>query len=233
MAGSQKCPRCGTIESADVKICGHCKFDIASFWSDINRSNLRNNYSKLEAEEKNSGWLLPVLILSFSVLLMSFLIVFLGTRHGAEIEIVNLVEDDSEETEQFLLEGNDNDNGVAADIANNDANNDGSEDDNDQDAGDEEQPPDHALLEEEIYEWLKGRVNDPDLILLHTDDLEDTDSFIEQQEKGVAIIVYEIESTEGKYVTVLFGYPFTEWSIRAVFTWSDNRWEFLREESVY
>ena len=182
------------------------------------------DFKELDAEEKNSGWLLPVLILSFSVLLMSFLIVFLGTRHGAEIEFTNMIGDAEEEAWEeaesdlsVILPKEEDDELFCEDG---------------ESAGDPE-PPDLNLLEEALFPWLVERVNDPELVLLHKSALEDTEAFIEQQSTGVTILIYEIESAEDTFAVVLLGYPFTEWSVRATFIWKNNRWDFLREESVY
>ena len=93
--------------------------------------------------------------------------------------------------------------------------------------------PDHDLLEEAMEQWLAERVNDPDVILLHTDELEDFDQFFETYDlEEDNVIVYMVESTEDEFATALMGQPYSEWSIKAVFIWRDGQWDFLREVTV-
>jgi hypothetical protein len=67
--------------------------------------------------------------------------------------------------------------------------------------------------------------------MVHTGELEDIDSFL--QEYSLAddnIFVYMIDSLDDSFVTVLFGPPYSEWSIKVVFMWRDDKWVFVREE---
>ncbi len=91
--------------------------------------------------------------------------------------------------------------------------------------------PDYDQLESAIHEWLMERVDDPDVILLHVDDADDPVEFYDQYDPVEEnIIVYKEESRDDEFVTVIFGPPFSEWSIRAVFIWDQAEWRFLREE---
>lgn len=94
-------------------------------------------------------------------------------------------------------------------------------------------PPDYNFLEPEMHNWLIERTGDGDVILLHTDELDDVEHFFERFDiVEDNIIVYMIESKDEQFVTVLFGIPFSEWSTRVVFIWRDDQWLFLREEVV-
>jgi len=94
--------------------------------------------------------------------------------------------------------------------------------------------PDYDQLESAIHEWLMERVDDPDVILLHVDDADDPVEFYDQYDPVEEnIIVYKEESRDDEFVTVIFGPPFSEWSIRAVFIWDQAEWRFLREEDFH
>lgn len=94
-------------------------------------------------------------------------------------------------------------------------------------------PPDYDQLEEALERWLVNRIYDPDAILLHSKELEDVDQFFESYNlEDDTIIVYQVESTDEEFATAVFGLPFSQWTIKAVFIWRDNKWEFLREEAI-
>lgn len=94
-------------------------------------------------------------------------------------------------------------------------------------------PPDYDQLEVALEGWLVNRIYDPDAILLHTKELEDVEQFFESYDLADdTIIVYQVESTYEEFATVVFGLPFSQWTIKAVFIWRDNNWEFLREETI-
>ncbi len=98
---------------------------------------------------------------------------------------------------------------------------------------DEVDQPDYDQLEAALLNWLIGRVNDPTVIMLHVDDAQDPEKFYERYDPVEEnIIVYKEESKDDQFVTVIFGPPFSEWSIRAVFMWDQAEWRFLREEDV-
>ena len=98
---------------------------------------------------------------------------------------------------------------------------------------DEEGPPDYDKLESVMHGWLIERIEDPDVLLVPNDEMEDIaedfDEYISQEEE---IIVYMIESTEDEFATVLLGVPFSEWSLRVVFIWDGTDWKFLREAEL-
>lgn len=94
-------------------------------------------------------------------------------------------------------------------------------------------PPDYNFLEPAMQNWLIERTGDGDVILLHTDELNDVEHFFERYDLvDDNVIVYLIDSKDEQFVTVLFGLPFSEWSTRVVFIWRDDQWSFLREEAV-
>ncbi len=98
---------------------------------------------------------------------------------------------------------------------------------------DEVDQPDYDQLEAALLNWLIGRVNDPTVIMLHVDDAQDPEKFYERYDPVEEnIIVYKEESRDDQFVTVIFGPPFSEWSIRAVFIWDQVEWRILREEEV-
>ena len=93
--------------------------------------------------------------------------------------------------------------------------------------------PDYDQLETVIEDWVIDRLNEPDLILLDAEDLDELDRFYEVYDmEEDFIIFYQIESKSEEFVSVLFGLPFSEWSIKAVFQWRDGEWFFLREEPI-
>jgi len=94
-------------------------------------------------------------------------------------------------------------------------------------------PPDYDRLEEKLEHWLVGRTGDPQVIMYHTEEIEAMDDFFDKYDLDKDnVIVYEIEAKDEQYVSVLFGLPFSEWSIRAVFAWNGWEWVFLREDTV-
>ncbi len=93
--------------------------------------------------------------------------------------------------------------------------------------------PDYDQLEKVLEDWVIDRLDEPDLILLDAEDLDDLDRFYETYDlEEDFIIFYQVESKSEEFVSVLFGLPFSEWSIKAVFHWRDGEWFFLREEPI-
>lgn len=93
--------------------------------------------------------------------------------------------------------------------------------------------PDPDKLEPVLKKWLVERTADPEIILLSNEQLDNVDSFFEEYNlEEENIVVYQVESSDAEFATVVFGLPFSEWSIKAVFTWRDGNWVFLREEPV-
>ncbi len=98
---------------------------------------------------------------------------------------------------------------------------------------DEAEPPDYEQLEAVLEEWLEGRMSEPDVIMVHTDELDNIDQFYELYDpQEDTVIVYKIESKDDQFVTAVFGLPYSEWSLKAIFNWRDGQWVFLREESI-
>lgn len=94
-------------------------------------------------------------------------------------------------------------------------------------------PPNYDLLEPDLHNWLIERTGDGEVIMLHTDELDDVDRFFERFNLAEDnVIVYKVDSRDGQFVNVLFGMPYSQWSLKVVFIWSDNGWVFLREEDV-
>ncbi|MDZ4133131.1 MAG: hypothetical protein U1E11_08345 [Dethiobacteria bacterium] len=94
-------------------------------------------------------------------------------------------------------------------------------------------PPNYDLHEAALHEWLKKRVDDPSVILLPAEALDDFDRFFELYDlEEDNVIVYQIETADAEFVTAVLGVPFSEWSLKAVFIWRGNSWAFLREEAI-
>ena len=94
-------------------------------------------------------------------------------------------------------------------------------------------PPNYDLIEEALHEWLKIRVDDPNVILLPAEALDDFDRFFELYDlEEDNVIVYQVETADTEFVTAVLGVPFSEWSLKAVFIWRENSWAFLREETI-
>ena len=112
------------------------------------------------------------------------------------------------------------------------------ENDNEEDGEDGEDSADPGMadpakLEPILKVWIVERTADPQIILLADDELEDVEGFFEEYDlENENIVVYKVDSIDDEFATVLFGIPFSEWSIKAVFTWRDGKWVFLREEPV-
>lgn len=185
-----------------------------------------NDYSDLDYIKKdNKGCLLPLLYLTVVVILIAALIVVLGIRNDAIIDILNGRIDGMEEngyTEELLLPVND--------LVVGDKEPDRKEMEEDSELNNDTLP-DHEQLEGVLYGWLVERIEDPAAIMVHTSALDDVEAFFERydlQEDNV--IVYKIESTQENMATVLFGLPYSEWSLKVFFIWQDGEWQHLREE---
>lgn len=180
-----------------------------------------NDFSELDYEpKKKSGCLLPGLLLVIAVALIAALIVFLGSRNEALIDIVDPEDEELiEETDLPVLEPAQTE----------------TLPEEDEETAEEavEVPPDYDQLEAAMSGWLVFRLKDPDVIMVHTSELDDVEGFLERYSlEEDNIIVYQVESTDEQFVTAAFGLPYSEWSIQAVFIWRNNEWEFLREEPI-
>ncbi len=187
------------------------------------------DFSDLDYEPPKKGIILPGLIITFVVVLMAGLIVFLGMRQDPEVDVaIELPEDPPAEDE---AEEPDPD---AFDPFR-DAQNRETDQEEPEEAFEEEEelPPDYELLEDALHDWLIERINDPEVLMFHLDSLEEAEDFMGRHGPEDNVIIYEIEEITDDGVSVLFGLPFREASIRAVFGWHGNEWVFLREESFY
>lgn len=94
-------------------------------------------------------------------------------------------------------------------------------------------PPNYDLVEKALHQWLKKRVDDPNVILLPAEALDDFDRFFELYDlEEDNVIVYQVEAADTEFVTAVLGVPFSEWSLKAVFIWRGSSWAFLREEAI-
>ncbi|MDY6827598.1 MAG: hypothetical protein SVV67_10625 [Bacillota bacterium] len=98
---------------------------------------------------------------------------------------------------------------------------------------DEGVSPDYELLEKAVLDWLQEKTGDQDVVMVHTDELEDMEAFFERYDLAEEnVIVYQVESTENGEATVLFGLPYSEWTMEAVFGWDGEGWIFMTEEEI-
>ena len=240
------CPVCGKEVNSGDLYCRHCGSEVKAFpaytegdqdgqYSDVDlgeedygktAEELESELSELDYEpKKKSGFLVPALVL----------VLVLGMVIGG-IYLLTSADDDQAAVDEPLevpdAAGEDEQPGVEDPY---DEVTEPADPDQDQDGNgpEEEMPPDHEALEEAMEEWLAERIDDPDVILLHTEELDDFDQFFDTYDlEEDNIIVYMVESTEDEFATVLLGPPFSEWSIKAVFIWREGQWDFLREETV-
>ena len=176
--------------------------------------------------KRKSKYLLPTLIVAIVVVIIVVFIIVLVDRNedksglGDEQGIEQEEQGQAEETAQDISEPVDAETDTAGE-------------ESDQLEEKDSIPPDYDLLETTIYSWLIDWTGDPDVIMVHTDELDDVEGFFERfnlEEDNV--IVYQLQSTDDQFATVAFGLPYSEWSTRAVFIWRDREWLFLREETI-
>lgn len=186
---------------------------------------LESEFSELDYEpKKKSGFLVPALVI----------ILVLGMVVGG-IYIFSRADDDQavngESVEVPDVNGEDEQ--PDTDDPNSEISEPADPDEENGENGEAETPPDHELLEAAMEEWLAERVDDPDVILLSNEELDDFDEFFDTYDLAEDnVIVYRVESTEDEFATVLMGPPFSEWSVKAVFIWREGQWDFLREETM-
>jgi len=184
--------------------------------------------------KKKPGLIFSGLIILFALLIIAGGVIFLSSEDpesaadpgndDPEVEVPELNEEDGlEQSDPEDLEDADPDQDPGPDP----------QEDPEEQEFDEEVPPDYDKLEPVMHEWLIERIDDPDVLLVPNDEMEDIaedfDQYISQEEE---IIVYKIESKEEEFATVLFGVPFSEWSLRIVFIWDGTDWKFLREAEL-
>lgn len=135
------------------------------------------------------------------------------------------------ELEEEQVDEPDQNNGEEVDLNSNN----GEDGEDGEDVGDAPDPgiADPTKLEPILKGWIVERTADPQIILLSDAELEDVEGFFEEYDlENDNIVVYKVDSIDDEFAIVLFGIPFSEWSIKAVFTWRDGKWVFLREEPV-
>ncbi|MGM0652195.1 MAG: hypothetical protein ACQES4_05365 [Bacillota bacterium] len=239
------CPVCGREVNSDDLYCKYCGSELKAspaFTEDEEEEQypeldlreedvgktveeLESEFSELDYEpKKKSGFLVPVLII---ILVLGMVAggIYIFSRpdddqaaNGDSVEVPDVEEEDEQP-------GADDPNGEVSEPADPDQEN--------GENGEAETPPDHELLEAAVEEWVAERVDDPDVILLNNEELDNFEEFFEEYDLAEDnVIVYRVESTEDEFATVLMGLPFSEWSIKAVFIWREGQWDFLREETM-
>jgi hypothetical protein len=185
----------------------------------------QNDFSDLDYRPKRkTRYLLPALIVITVLAIMVFILVYPGGGDEAGLDYIENGGEKQEEKEQA-----EEAEPVIPEVPEERAEEEGEEDEVDE--ANDITPPDYDQLEGAMHKWLISRVSDPDAVMVHTGELEDIDSFL--QEYSLAddnIFVYMIDSLDDSFVTVLFGPPYSEWSIKVVFMWRDDKWVFVREE---
>lgn len=240
------CPVCGKEVNSDDLFCKHCGSELNASPAftedaeeeqypelDLGDDDLSKTAEELESElseldyepKKKSGFMVSVLVITLALgMIVGGIYIFSRTDddqavNGASVE----VPDAGDENDQPGTVDQNGEGTEAADPG----------EDQDENGPDEETTPDHDLLEEAMEEWLEERVDDPDVILLNSDELEDFDLFFETYDlEEDNVIVYMVESMEDEFATILLGPPFSEWSIKVVFIWREGQWDFLREEPM-
>jgi len=187
----------------------------------------KNDFSELDYKpKKKSRYLLPALIILTVLILMVVIYFLTGIRDEIGVDVTDDEQDKEQVTEQ-AEEAVPSAPEAIEEIT------EGSLEESEIDEADHETPPDHEQLGDAMHKWLISRVDDPDVIMVHTSELDDVESFLERYSlEEDNIIVYRIESTEDQFATAVFGLPYSEWSIRAVFIWRDSKWNYLREEAL-
>ena len=240
------CPVCGKEVNSDDLYCRHCGSEVKAFSAsaedfggedyaelDLGEEDYAKTAEELESElseldyepKKKSGFMVPALVIILVLGMVIGGIYMISSTEDDQVVVDDPVEvpDAVDEDEQADVEDPNDEETEPVDP----------NEDQDENGPEDEMPPDYEFLEEAMKEWLAERVDDPDVILLHTEELEDFDQFFEDYDlEEDNIIVYTVESTEDEFATVLLGPPFSEWSIKAVFIWREGQWDFLREETV-
>jgi len=93
--------------------------------------------------------------------------------------------------------------------------------------------PDYGLLEQALLDWLQDKTGDEDVIMVNIDELEDMEAFFERYDLAEDnVIVYLVESIDNGEATVLFGLPYSEWTMETIFSWDGEDWVFQQEEEI-
>lgn len=241
MADTRTCPFCSKETGIDDTWCRHCDAELKNVQDsegsafspgsgkssgDVSdRSQPEDEFSELDYQpKKKAGWLVPAFVITLVLLMVAAVVMVLRDD--------DLSPAANKEIEMPEVELPDED--LAVDEP--------EEPDQEEDLEEEEPevpergtayPPDLDVLELTLINWLIERIGDSEAILLHTEKLEDMDLFFERYDlEEDNVIVYQVESADDEFATVLFGPPYSEWYIRAVFYWDGWDWVFLREIEI-
>ncbi len=243
MPEKRVCPFCNEQVGLDDFYCRQCGSDlqihsaVEDDFEDINENEalkaieaprqVEDDFSELDYRPRErSGFLIPILVISLVLGMAAAVYLIMSNDEPAEVAdngpLEGLEQEEAgpepEETEQEEAE-------------------DESEHENEEEFNEETdveaESPDYDQLDAVLQEWLEQRLDDPEVILVHTAELDDLDQFYEEYNLDEDnIIFYEIESKGEEFAAVLFGLPFSEWSIKAIFHWRDGEWFILREEPI-
>ncbi len=245
MSDEMKCPVCGSSNDQSIDQCLKCDADLKALQTgsrsrpgsdDLGRKDVyEDEFKELDYRPKSkTGLLAPVsVILVVLVIVVSVFFLFQDDTSEEEARDTRDIFLDVPELER--PEQDDPEDGP-------DSNDSGGEIEADEEPPDMDSPfndrgespdVDYDQVEAALLNWLINRVNDPTVVMLEKDELEDYGRFYERYDpEEDNIIVYKVESIDGEFVTAVFGPPFSEWTIRAVFIWDQVEWRFLREDSV-
>jgi hypothetical protein len=226
MGEQYKCPECAGRVIYSDKLCPHCGSAL-SFGNDESPPLPDyDEFAELDYRPKDRRGLLIPLIIILTVLLFGAAgIMFLANGESDSVIDDPIEPGQSNEQQQTPVEPDLSDESEEEETE--------EEESDEQILPDPSTPPDYNFLEPAMHNWLIERTGDGDVILLHTDELDDVEHFFERFDiVEDNVIVYMIESKDEQFVTVLFGLPFSEWSTKVVFIWSSDQWSFLREEAV-
>lgn len=249
------CPLCRKETGADEKRCRHCGFDLGSslhsgvgdegagsagtgaeegadFEAPLKQDE--DSFSDLDYRpRKKTGCLLPASIIVVVLIIVAAVLFVLPEESAGPAEQVddNGLADDTEE-EQGEEETEETDRLDPGDEEP-DPGEEEPEAEEEEELEDLPDLPDHDRLEADLHEWLVERTEDPSIILLAAEELEDFDQFFAEYDLETEnIIVYIVEAEDGPFLTLLFGPPFSEWTLRATFYWDRTAWVFIRESTV-
>ncbi len=245
MAESIYCPFCGKENRPDDYYCRYCDGDLSSRSGDgiadntgfgeaqdLEKQEKKDNgdleedeFAELDYRPKSkTGCFIPGLVIVFVLGLIAAGVFVLSNGFGvpeeeeAEVPELEIPEEEPEEAEEVEEEEPEEE----------------TEEEPEEPEPEGEDAPDYDQLEAALLNWLIGRIDDPRVTLLHVDEAQDPEEFYDRFDLSEEeVIVYKEASRDGEFVTVKFGPPFSEWSIRAVFIWDEVEWRFLREEPVH
>lgn len=245
MSEKMKCPVCGSSNDKSTDQCLKCDADLKAIQTD-SRSRpgsgdpgkndaYEDEFKELDYRPKSKkGLLAPVsVIIAVLIIVLSVFFLFQGDTTEEEAKNIRDVPVDVPGFEGPKQNDPEDDPGSDNTAEAIDADEDLPDLDSPFNDRGESPDVDYDQVEAALLNWLINRVNDPTVVMLEKDELEDYGRFYERYDPDEDnIIVYKIQSIDGEFVTAVFGPPFSEWTIRAVFIWDQVEWRFLREESV-